>query len=91
MWESIQSMCLHVVFILFTILIYQVFFNEREEKRKRIRSKFFLFMLIILIFTMSQPVYYFEIYKYDFKAVVIIISFYTEAKGQDLQLFLLCL
>ncbi|MFD1358912.1 ATP-binding protein [Fictibacillus halophilus] len=68
-------MCLHVVFILFTILIYQVFFNEREEKRKKIHSKFFLFMLIILIFTMSQPVYYFEIYKYDFKAVAIILSF----------------
>lgn len=75
MWESIQDMCLHVVFILFTILIYQVFFNEREEKKKNIQSKFFLFMLIILVFTMSQPVLYSDIYKYDFKAVAIILSF----------------
>lgn len=75
MWESIQSMCLHVVFILFTILFYQVFFKETEEKRKKISSKFFLFMIIILIFTMSQPVLYHEIYKYDFKAVAIILSF----------------
>ncbi|MBD7963893.1 ATP-binding protein [Fictibacillus norfolkensis] len=75
MLESIQSMCLHVVFILFTILIYQVFFNERDDERKRITSKFFLVMLIILIFTMSQPVVYSEIYKYDFKSVAIILSF----------------
>ncbi|ANX13642.1 hypothetical protein ABE41_016650 [Fictibacillus arsenicus] len=88
MWESIQSMCLHVVFILFTILIYQVFFNEREEKRKRIRSKFFLFMLIILIFTMSQPVYYFDIYKYDFKAVAIILSFLYGGKRAGFAAFL---
>ncbi|MBH0156318.1 GHKL domain-containing protein [Fictibacillus sp. 5RED26] len=75
MLESIQSMCLHVVFILFTILIYQVFFNERDDERKRITSKFFLLMLIILVFTMSQPVVYSEIYKYDFKSVAIILSF----------------
>jgi two-component system, sporulation sensor kinase B len=88
MWESIQSMCLHVVFILFTILIYQVFFNEREEKRKKILSKFFLFMLIILIFTMSQPVYYFEIYKYDFKPVAIILSFLYGGKRSGFAAFL---
>ncbi|RDI41671.1 ATP-binding protein [Falsibacillus pallidus] len=75
MWESIQSLCLHVVFILFTILIYQVFFYEREEKRKRVRSKFFVCMLVILVFTMSQPVLYSEVYKYDFKVVPIILSF----------------
>lgn len=88
MWESIQSMCLHVVFILFTILIYQVFFKEREEKRKKIRSKFFLFMLIILVFTMSQPVLYSEIYKYDFKAVVIILSFLYGGKRAGFAAFL---
>jgi two-component system, sporulation sensor kinase B len=88
MWESIQSMCLHVVFILFTILIYQVFFKEREEKRKKIRSKFFLFMLIILVFTMSQPVLYSEIYKYDFKAVTIILSFLYGGKRAGFAAFL---
>jgi two-component system, sporulation sensor kinase B len=88
MWESIQSMCLHVVFILFTILIYQVFFKEREEKRKKIRSKFFLFMLIILVFTMSQPVLYSEIYKYDFKAVAIILSFLYGGKRAGFAAFL---
>ncbi|RXZ01640.1 sporulation kinase [Fictibacillus sp. S7] len=88
MWESIQSMCLHVVFILFTILIYQVFFKEREEKRKKIRSKFFLFMLLILVFTMSQPVLYTEIYKYDFKAVVIILSFLYGGKKVGFAAFL---
>ncbi|WP_416728600.1 ATP-binding protein [Fictibacillus sp. JL2B1089] len=75
MLESIQSMCLHVVFILFTILIYQVFFNERDKERKRTTSRFFLVMLIILVFTMSQPVVYSEIYKYDFKSIAIILSF----------------
>jgi two-component system, sporulation sensor kinase B len=88
MWESIQSMCLHVVFILFTILIYQVFFKEREEKRKKIRSKFFLFMLIILVFTMSQPVLYSEVYKYDFKAVAIILSFLYGGKRAGFAAFL---
>ncbi|MCM3730297.1 ATP-binding protein [Fictibacillus nanhaiensis] len=81
-------MCLHVVFILFTILIYQVFFKEREEKRKKIRSKFFLFMLIILVFTMSQPVLYSEIYKYDFKAVAIILSFLYGGKRAGFAAFL---
>jgi two-component system, sporulation sensor kinase B len=88
MWESIQSMCLHVVFILFTILIYQVFFKEREDKRKKVRSKFFLFMLIILVFTMSQPVLYSEIYKYDFKAVAIILSFLYGGKRAGFAAFL---
>ncbi|OYD56220.1 hypothetical protein CGZ90_18660 [Fictibacillus aquaticus] len=87
MWESIQSMCLHVVFILFTILIYQVFFIEREEKRKKIHSKFFLFMMIILVFTMSQPVVY-DIYKHDFKAVVIILSFLYGGKRAGFMAFL---
>lgn len=75
MLESIQSMCLHVVFILFTILIYQVFFNERDEERRKVTSKYFLLMLIILVFTMSQPVVYSQIYKYDFKSVAIILAF----------------
>ncbi|KZE69202.1 hypothetical protein AWM68_02740 [Fictibacillus phosphorivorans] len=88
MWESIQDMCLHVVFILFTILIYQVFFNEREEKQKNIQSKFFLFMLIILVFTMSQPVLYSDIYKYDFKAVAIILSFLYGGKRVGFAAFL---
>lgn len=88
MWESIQSMCLHVVFILFTILIYQIFFKEREEKQKKIRSKFFLFMLIILVFTMSQPILYSEIYKYDFKAVAIILSFLYGSKRTGFAAFL---
>ena len=88
MWESIQSMCLHVVFILFTILIYQIFFKEREEKQKKIRSKFFLFMMIILVFTMSQPVLYSEIYKYDFKAVVIILCFLYGSKRSGFAAFL---
>jgi two-component system, sporulation sensor kinase B len=91
MWDSIQSMCLHVVFILFTILIYQVFFNEREEKRKKVRSKFFLFMVIILVFTMSQPVIYSEIYKYDFKAVAIILTFLYGGKRAGFAAFLVLL
>ncbi|RLQ94608.1 ATP-binding protein [Falsibacillus albus] len=88
MWESIQSMCLHVVFILFTILIYQVFFNEREEKRKRIRSKFFLCMLIIIVFTMSHPVLYSEVYKYDFKVVPFILAFLYGGKRAGFAAFL---
>lgn len=88
MWESIQSMCLHVVFILFTILIYQIFFKEREEKQKKIRSKFFLFMLIILVFTMWQPVLYSNIYKYDFKAIAIILAFLYGSKRAGFAAFL---
>ncbi|WP_430509148.1 ATP-binding protein [Gottfriedia solisilvae] len=37
-------------------------------------------MLIILVFTMTQPVPYSEIYKYDFKAVAIILSFIYGSK-----------
>ncbi|MQR94537.1 ATP-binding protein [Fictibacillus phosphorivorans] len=91
MLESIQSMCLHVVFILFTILIYQVFFNERDEERRKVTSKYFLLMLIILVFTMSQPVVYSEIYKYDFKSVAIILSFLYGGKRVGFSSFLVLL
>ncbi|ANC77283.1 hypothetical protein ABE65_010905 [Fictibacillus phosphorivorans] len=91
MLESIQSMCLHVVFILFTILIYQVFFNERDEERRKVTSKYYLLMLIILVFTMSQPVVYSEIYKYDFKSVAIILSFLYGGKRVGFSSFLVLL
>ncbi|MGG1572538.1 ATP-binding protein [Fictibacillus sp. NRS-1165] len=45
-------------------------------------------MLIILVFTMSQPVLYSEIYKYDFKAVAIILSFLYGGKRAGFAAFL---
>ncbi|MBD1381349.1 ATP-binding protein [Metabacillus arenae] len=87
MLESIQSLCLHVVFILFSTLLYQVFFQENHEARKKIGSKFFILTLIILLFTMIQPVSYSDQYKYDFKAIAIILAFLYGGKQVGFAVF----
>ncbi|PZX02868.1 two-component system sporulation sensor kinase B [Psychrobacillus insolitus] len=64
-----------VLIVLFPILIYQLFFNESDLKRRKPYSKLSLLLLIMLCLTMSFPIEIEEGYPYDFRFIPIIISF----------------
>ena len=64
-----------VLIVLFPILIYQLFFNESDLKRRKPYSKLSLLLLIMLCLTMSFPIEIEEGYRYDFRIIPIIISF----------------
>ena len=64
-----------VLMILFPILIYQLFFNESDLKRRKPYSKLSLLLLIMLCLTMSFPIEIEEGYHHDFRIIPIIISF----------------
>ena len=64
-----------VLMVLFPILIYQLFFNESDLKRRKPYSKLSLLLLIMLCLTMSFPIEIEEGYPYDFRFIPIIISF----------------
>lgn len=66
----------HVLMVLFPILIYQLFFfNESDLKRRKLFSKLSLLLLIMLCLTMSFPIEIKEGYNYDFRVIPVIISF----------------
>ncbi len=64
-----------VLMVLFLILIYQLFFNESDLKRRKSFSKLSLLLLIMLCLTMTFPIEIEEGYHYDFRFIPIIISF----------------
>ena len=64
-----------VLMVLFLILIYQLFFNESDLKRRKWSSKLSLLLLIMLCLTMSFPIEIEEGYHYDFRFIPVIISF----------------
>jgi two-component system, sporulation sensor kinase B len=65
----------HVLIVLFPILVYQLFFNESNLKRRKPYSKLSLLLLIMLYLTMSFPIEIKEGYNYDFRIIPVIISF----------------
>ncbi|MGR3763018.1 ATP-binding protein [Rossellomorea sp. NS-SX7] len=75
MIETVHHLVLHVVFILFSILLFQMFTRESEWDKKRFDLKFLFMNIVILVFTMIFPVVYSSGYVYDFKVVPIIIAF----------------
>ncbi|WP_064094133.1 ATP-binding protein [Rossellomorea aquimaris] len=75
MLETVHHLILHVVFILFTILLFQMVTNESDSSTKRFTLKFFFMNLVVLVFTMIFPVVYSSGYVYDFKVIPIILAF----------------
>jgi len=64
-----------VVAVLFPILVYHLFFNEKELERRKPYSKLTLILILILLLTMSLPMKFSEGYMYDFRIIPFIISF----------------
>ncbi|MFP5111735.1 ATP-binding protein [Bacillaceae bacterium C204] len=64
-----------VLMVLFPILVYQLFFNESDDKRRKPYSKLSLLLLIMLLLTMSFPIELEKGYYYDFRVIPAIISF----------------
>ncbi|WRP07444.1 ATP-binding protein [Rossellomorea aquimaris] len=75
MVETVHHLILHVVFILFSILLFQMVTSESDSGTKGFTLKFFLMILAILLFTMMFPVVYSSGYVYDFKVIPIILAF----------------
>ncbi|WP_175987453.1 ATP-binding protein [Bacillus sp. Marseille-Q1617] len=75
MVETVHHLVLHVVFILFTILLFQMFTREAEWDTKDFNWKFLLMNIVIIVFTMIFPIVYSSGYVYDFKVIPIIIAF----------------
>ncbi len=64
-----------ILMVLFPLLIYQLFFNESDLKRRKAYSKLSLLLIIMLCLTMSFPIVLEDGYHYDFREIPIIISF----------------
>ena len=75
MLETVHHLILHVVFILFTILVFQMFMSESDRDTKGFTLSFFIMNLSILVFTMTFPVVYSSGYVYDFKVIPVILAF----------------
>lgn len=75
MLETVHHLILHVVFILFTILLFQMFTSESDISTKGFTLKFLIMNLAVLVFTMMFPVVYSSGYVYDFKVIPIILAF----------------
>jgi two-component system, sporulation sensor kinase B len=64
-----------VFIILLPILVYHLFFNEKNSERRRPLSKLTITMLVILSLVMSFPIQFSDGYIYDFRIIPFIISF----------------
>jgi two-component system sporulation sensor kinase B len=64
-----------ILMVLFPLLIYQLFFNESDLKRRKPYSKLSLLLIIMLCLTMSFPIELEDGYHYDFREIPVIISF----------------
>jgi two-component system, sporulation sensor kinase B len=87
MLETVHQLILHVVFILFTILLFQMVTSESDSGTKGFPLKFFLMILAILVFTMIFPVVYSSGYVYDFKVIPIILAFIYGGKRMGFSAF----
>jgi len=87
MLETVHHLILHVVFILFTILVFQMVTSESDSGTKGFTLKFFLMNLAILVFTMIFPVVYSSGYVYDFKVIPIILAFLYGGKRVGVSTF----
>lgn len=87
MLETVHHLILHVVFILFTILVFQMVTSESDSGTKGFPLKFFLMNLCILVFTMTFPVVYSSGYVYDFKVIPIILAFIYGGKRVGVSTF----
>jgi two-component system sporulation sensor kinase B len=72
---DIEIVLVQVVIVLFPILVYHLFFNEKNSERRKPYSKLTFILLIILILAMSFPIKFSEGYIYDFRIIPYIIAF----------------
>jgi|GEM_PF-3343652 len=87
MFETVHHLILHVVFILFTILAFQMVTNGSDSNTKGFPFKFFLMNLAMLLFTMIFPVEYSSGYVYDFKVIPFILAFLYGGKRMGFSTF----
>lgn len=64
-----------VLIVLFPILVYHLFFNEKNSERRKPFSKLTIIMLVILSLAMSFPIHFSTGYVYDFRMIPFIIAF----------------
>ncbi|SDO09253.1 two-component system, sporulation sensor kinase B [Psychrobacillus sp. OK028] len=64
-----------VIMVLFLTLIYQLFFNESELQRRKLSSKLYILLLLMLFLTLTFPIEIKGDIHYDFRLIPIIISF----------------
>ncbi|TMU87181.1 GHKL domain-containing protein [Bacillus sp. BHET2] len=75
MLETVHHLILHVVFILFTILLFQMVTSDSDSGTRGFTFTFFIMNLAVIVFTMIFPVVYSSGYVYDFKVIPIILAF----------------
>jgi two-component system, sporulation sensor kinase B len=72
---DVEVVLYQVLIVLFPILVYHLFFNEKNRERRKPHSKLTFILLIILVLAMSFPIKFSEGYIYDFRIIPFIISF----------------
>ncbi|MCA1060370.1 ATP-binding protein [Rossellomorea aquimaris] len=88
MLETIHHLILHVVFILFAILVFQMFMSESDRGTRGFVLTFILMNSVVLVFTMTFPVVYSSGYVYDFKVIPIILAFLYGGKRVGFSTFI---
>ncbi|MCA1054059.1 sporulation kinase [Rossellomorea aquimaris] len=87
MLETVHHLVLHVVFILFTVLLSQMFTREAEYDTKTFNVNLYVVNLVVLLSTMMFPLIYASGYVYDFKVIPIIIAFLYGGLGVGVATF----
>ncbi|PLR95109.1 ATP-binding protein [Bacillus sp. T33-2] len=64
-----------VLFPILPMLIYHLFVNEYNSLRKKSKLSLTIFVLVMLLITMSFPVEFSDGYRYDFRIIPVSISF----------------
>jgi two-component system, sporulation sensor kinase B len=72
---DVKVILYQVLIVLFPILVYHLFFHEKNSDRRKPYSKLTFIMLIILVLSMSFPIQFSDGYIYDFRIIPFIISF----------------
>jgi len=75
MFINAEVVLFQVLIVLFPILVYHLFFNEKKSERKKPRPILIFMMLVILTLAMLFPIKFSEGYVYDFRFIPFIISF----------------
>ncbi len=75
MLNSVENVLFQILIILLPILLYHLFFYEKNIERKRPNSKLTFILLLMLLLAMSFPVQFEKGYIYDFRIIPFIIAF----------------
>ena len=76
MWSVTADALVNILFILFPLLLYLIFINNKDDiENGKITSKFFITLLLSLILTLSLRTTYTYSYSNDLMIIPVIISF----------------